>query len=307
MTRYDWVTVEKCREQSARSWNYGGNDEDDKALFEDWKRQVGATLCSRDSGITFVTRSRTSSWVIRDDCPWAIGWIGFTDIRDNKTGGWKPTYVVNSWAVENEKYGVNNSNRHSKTSGDFDTALKLAKRYLRRPSPIMMSSIKQGSLAGGIREEFDKVRKKNNEATEKVVDISTSMYGNVRQNNKRLFKELKHLIDMGHEFLDPQFESDVRAMVHADQLMGDSAVENIPFYCVMVYESRGQNVFDVVKGTQVNPYSAEVEEQYNRFTEDMLPEEITRKLAVLQMLDRDDYVDGVGVSVGGGLYYVPAR
>jgi hypothetical protein len=75
----------------------------------------------------------------------------------------------------------------------------------------------------------------------------------------------------------------------------------------MTYESRGKNVFDVVKGTQVNPYSAEINEQYSRFTEDMLPEEITRKLAVLQMLDSEDFVDGVGVSVGGGIYYVLAE
>ena len=65
-------------------------------------------------------------------------------------------------------------------------------------------------------------------------------------------------------------------------------------------------VFDVVKGTQVNPYSAEIDQQYNRFTEDMLPEDITRKLAVLQMLDSEDFVDGVGVSAGNGIYYVVA-
>jgi hypothetical protein len=39
----------------------------------------------------------------------------------------------------------------------------------------------------------------------------------------------------------------------------------------------------------------------------MLPEDITRKLAVLQMLDSDDYVDGVGVHVGNGMYYVVAE
>ena len=95
-------------------------------------------------------------------------------------------------------------------------------------------------------------------------------------------------------------------MVIADQALRDGKVEDVPFYCVMTYESRGRRVFDVVKGTQVNPHSAEIEEQYNRFTEDMLPEDITRKLAVLQMFDSEDFVDGVGVSAGNGVYYVVA-
>lgn len=305
---FKWVSAQQCRDQATESWKFDGfGDEDDRDMFRQFTQDVGDALCSRDSGITFVQRTRTSSWVLRDDCPWAIGWIGYSDIRDSKVGGWKPTYNVHSWAITNDKYSSGNSNRHTKSSTNIDTAIKNAKTYLRRPSPIMLAGVKRGVLEKGIREEFDKVRKGANETATKVVDIVTSMYGNVRQNNKRLFKELKHLLDMGHEFLDPQFGSDVRAMVHADQVMGDSAVENIPFYCVMTYESRGKNVFDVVKGTQVNPYSAEINEQYSRFTEDMLPEEITRKLAVLQMLDSEDFVDGVGVSVGGGIYYVLAE
>lgn len=305
---FTWVSAQQCRDKASSAFEFGHHgDNHDKALFADWQQQVGAALCSRDSGITFVQRTRTSSWVIRDDCPWAIGWIGYSDLRDSKVGGWKPTYNVHSWAITNDKYHQANDHRNTKSSTKIDTAIKNAKTYLRRPSPIMLAGVKRGVLQKGVREEFDKVRKKNNEAMEKVVDIVASSYGNVRQNNKRLFKELKHLLDMGHEFIDPQFESDVRAMVHADEVMGGSAIENVPFYCVMTYESRGKTVFDVVKGTQINPYNAEINEQYNRFTEDMLPEEITRKLAVLQMLDSEDFVDGVGVSVGGGIYYVLAN
>ena len=305
---FNWVTVEKCREKASSAFEFGAHgDHEDKALFADWQRQVGAALCSRDSGITFIQRTRTSSWVVRDDCPWAIGFIAYTDNRDNKVGGWKPTYCVHAWSIINDKYSHGNNSRHTKTSTNFDTALKLAKTYLRRPSPSKLAQIRKGSLQQGVRKEFDQVRKNNNDATEKVVDITTSMYGNVRPNNSRLFKELKHLLDMKHEFLDPQFESDIRAMVHADQIMGESVIDNVPFYCVMTYESRGKTVFDVVKGTQLNPYDAEINEQYTRYTEDMLPEEITRKLAVLQMLDSDDFVGGVGVSVGGGIYYVLAE
>lgn len=305
---FKWVSAQQCRDRASESWKFDGlGDEDDRELFRQFVQGVGHALSSRESGITFIQRTRTSSWVIRDDCPWAIGWIGYSDLRDNKTNGWKPTYNVHSWAITNDKYNSGNDNRNTKSSTNIDTAIKNAKTYLRRPSPITLAGVKRGVLEKGVREEFDKVRKGANETATKVVDIVTSMYGNVRQNNKRLFKELKHLLDMGHEFLDPQFRSDVQAMVHADQLMGDSAIENIPFYCVMTYELRGKNVFDVVKGTQINPYSAEINEQYNRFTEDMLPEEITRKLAVLQMLDSEDFVDGVGVSVGGGIYYVLAE
>ncbi len=112
---------------------------------------------------------------------------------------------------------------------------------------------------------------------------------------------------MGHSFLDPEFKSDVEAMVLADETLGSATIEDVPFYCVMTYESRNQTVFDVVKGKQVNPYSADLEQAYLRYTEDKLPEDITRKLAVLQMLDSEDFVDGVGVSAGNGVYYVVAE
>lgn len=308
---FDWVTVEDIRQRAATADTHGQlwgeSDSEDRALFHDWKRQVGAALCSRDSGITFIQRSRTSSWVVRDDCPWAIGWIAYTDNRYEKTGGWKPTYCVHAWSINNDKYASGNSSRHTKTSSNIHSALKLAKTYLRRPSPITLADVRKNVMQKGIREEFEKVRKNANDTATKVVDIMTSVYGTNRNNNKRLFKELKHLLDVGHQFLDPEFKSDVAAMVYADDTLGTSAIEDIPFYCVLTYESRGQRVFDVVKGTQVNPYTANLEQSNIRYTEDMLPEDLTRKLAVLQMLDSEDFVDGVGVSAGHGVYYVFAE
>lgn len=305
---FTWVAVDKCRSQASSAFEFGAHgDDEDKALFADWQRQVGAALCSRDSGITFIQRTRTSSWVVRDDCPWAIGFIAYTDNRDNKVGGWKPTYCVHAWSIINDKYSHGSTNRHTKTSTNFDTALKLAKTYLRRPAPATLANVRQGVLQKGMRDEFEKVRKGANETATKVVDIVTSMYGASRNHNKRLYKELKNLLDMGHSFLDPEFKSDVEAMILADETLGSATIEDVPFYCVMTYESRDQTVFDVVKGTQSNPYSADIEQAYLRFTEDKLPEDITRKLAVLQMLDSEDFVDGVGVSAGNGVYYVLAE
>lgn len=307
---FDWVTVEDIKQRAATADTHGQlwgeSDSEDRALFHEWKRQVGAALCSRDSGITFVKRTRTSSWVIRDDCPWAIGWIAYTDNRYEKTGGWKPTYCVHAWSINNDKYASDNTSHHTKTSSNFDTALKLAKTYLRRPSPNRLAGVGKGVLIRGIREEFEKVRKNANVTADKVVDIVTSIYGTNRNNNTRLYRELKHLLDKGHEFLDPEFKSDVEAMVLADETLGAGTVKDVSFYCVLTYESRGRTVFDVVKGTQTDPYNTKLEESNIRYTEDMLPEEVARKLAVLQMLDSGDFVDGVGVCAGNGVYYVLA-
>tara|TARA_A200000159_G_scaffold6404_1_gene5746 strand:+ start:690 stop:1613 length:924 start_codon:yes stop_codon:yes gene_type:complete len=305
---FTWVSAQKCREKAEQAWQFDGfGDENDRDLFRQFTRDVGDALCSRDSGITFIQRTRTSSWVVRDDCPWAIGFIAYTDNRESKVGGWKPTYCVHAWSIINDKYSSGSTNRHTKTSTNFDTALKLAKTYLRRPSPATLASVRQGTLQKGMRDEFEKVRKGANETATKVVDIVTNIYGSSRNHNKRLYKELKNLLDMGHSFLDPEFKSDVEAMILADETLGSATIEDVPFYCVMTYESRDQTVFDVVKGTQSNPYHADIEQAYLRYTEDKLPEDITRKLAVLQMLDSEDFVDGVGVSAGNGVYYVVAE
>lgn len=307
---FNWIAVEKIKEAAPTAHEYGwAGSEDEQQVrlhLDTFKDEVGKALCARETDIVFVRRNRTSYWVTRDDCPWAIGWIGYTDVRDNKVNGWTPTYCVHSWAITNDKYSWGNDNRHTKTSININTALKNAKTYLRRPSPIKLAGIKAGALKDGVRKEFDKLTKEVGTTAEKVVDIVTSIYNKKPNQNSRLYKELKHLLDMGHEFLDPEFESDVRAMVAADERLASQPSEGVTFYCVMAYESRGKMLFDVVKGTQDNPYSYELDQAYNRYTEDMLPEDLTRKLAVLQMLDTEDFVDGVGVSAGRGVFYVLA-
>jgi hypothetical protein len=304
---FKWVSAQQCREMAEQSGQFnGGGDENDRDKFREFKEDVGFELSSRGSGMTLVQRTRTSSWVLRDDCPWAIGWIGYSDLRE-VVGTWKPTYNVHSWAITNDKYGSGNESRNTKTSSNIDTAVKNAKTYLRRPSPIILAGIKHRTLQDCMRKEYEKFRSKVNSTADKVVDIVTNNYGNQTNHNKRLYRELKYLLDIKHHFLDPEFKADVEAMVLAEDAVQGVRVDDIPFYSVLVYESRGHTLFDVVKGVQNNPYHHTMDQAYIRYTEDMLPEDITRKLAVLQMLDSDDYVDGVGVHVGNGMYYVVAE
>lgn len=304
---FKWITVDKIREQRSDQWELtGGIDSEDQTRLGLFQMEVGKALGGSNSGISFIQRTSRSLWVVRDDCPWAIGWIGYLDIRDSKTGGYKPTYCVSSWAITNEKYGWGNDNRNIKQSGIRATAVKLAKTFLRRPSPITLAGVRQRTLQDGMRKEYETFRSKVNSTADKVVDIMTNHYGSETNHKKRLYKELKYLLDIKHHFLDPEFKADVEAMVLAEEAVHGAKIEDVPFYSVMVYESRGKTLFDVVKGIQNNPYNHTMDQAYIRYTEDMLPEDITRKLAVLQMLDSDDYVDGVGVHVGNGMYYVLA-
>ena len=67
------------------------------------------------------------------------------------------------------------------------------------------------------------------------------------------------------------------------------------------------NVNDVVRwqrGHTASEYIDELSTKKKRCKEDMLSADVVEKLSLLHMCEVDDYLHGVGVKVGEGMYYV---
>ena len=156
--------------------------------------------------------------------------------------------------------------------------------------------------------EFDRVRRKYGEATVKVIHIETSPYARERDNMKRLFIELKHLMTIGHEFVDATFQQDLMAMFETDDRFADEDIKEKPFACVMAYESpRGGMLFEVVRGKVLDSWRhrwTDDDRGYERYTEETLPDDLANKVNLLTMLNNKDFVDGVGYKGNDGVFYV---
>ena len=73
---FKWITVDKIREQRSDQWELtGGIDSEDQQRLGLFQMEVGKALGGSNAGISFIQRTSRSLWVVRDDCPWAIGWI----------------------------------------------------------------------------------------------------------------------------------------------------------------------------------------------------------------------------------------
>ena len=279
--------------------------ERDKVETGAFAREV---LKALGSNVQLHWRSTYTIWVTHTNFPYCIGWIGYLDTRRSGERGHKPKFTVQSWAVKNEKFRYDSVDHYTKSSGSIDTALKLAKTYLRRPSPRTVANIQVDELTWKTREEFDKVKRGYGEAKAKVVDVDPSPYARERDNMKRLFIELKHLMTIGHEFVDATFQQDLMAMFEADDRYASEDIKEKPFACVMAYESpRGGTSFEVVRGKLLDSWRhrwADDDRGYERYTEETLPNDLANKVNLLTMLNNKDFVDGVGYKGNDGVFYV---
>jgi hypothetical protein len=80
----------------------------------------------------------------------------------------------------------------------------------------------------------------------------------------------------------------------------------VHMFFVRAYVSNGQQLFDVTFLENAhNSWNYKVsDEPAERYTSDTLPEHLSGKLSVLMMCELDEYVDGVGIRMNDGVFYV---
>jgi hypothetical protein len=77
-------------------------------------------------------------------------------------------------------------------------------------------------------------------------------------------------------------------------------------FFVRAYMLNDQQLFDVsFLENAHNTWDYKVSnEPADRYTSDTLPEHLSGKLSVLMMCELDEYVDGVGIRMNNGVFYV---
>ena len=188
-----------------------------------------------------------------------------------------------------------------KMSGNMDTAIRNAKRFLRNFSPHEMAGANAKLLRSKANDAPEmlgsKFRKSMRELFDHEVGNRTGSFSG------RMLTELRHLVDSDHGFVDGEFGHQLKQMFEMGDAWRESFQKTVNVYFVRVFEKFGKQTFQVTELDDVRDYNPRISDQFLTYTDD-LPEDIMGKLAVLSMTEDGNYVDDVGMRVDQGMFYV---
>jgi hypothetical protein len=220
-----------------------------------------------------------------------MGWVGCNDYRIEGSG--TNTLGVYSHTITNDKYSSHNDQHHMLMSTNPKRAIKNALSHLRPYTPRELNNCFAYPVVR-------KVRDTNYENQEKVEDAQNAV-----TKHKQLQAELRAMVASGYQFVDADFSSKVTAFLNEfdEYALSTPAVH---MYFVRAYMSNDQQLFDVTFLENAhNTWDYKVSnEPAERYTSDTLPEHLSGKLSVLMMCELDEYVDGVGIRMNDGVFYV---
>ncbi len=224
---------------------------------------------------------------------YAMGWVGCNDYRVFAEGSRTNTLGVYSHTIQNDKYASHNDQHHMLMSTNPKRAIKNALSHLRPYTPKELNNCFAYPVVR-------KVRDTNYENQEKVEDAQNAV-----TKHKQLQAELRAVVASGYQFVDADFSSKVAAFLSEVDEYALQASE-VHMFFVRAYVSNGQQLFDVTFLENAhNSWNYKVsDEPAERYTSDTLPEHLSGKLSVLMMCELDEYVDGVGIRMNDGVFYV---
>lgn len=259
--------------------------------------EFAQAVCNKIRGYKYAYRDRRTAWVYRDGDTFTMGYLSFNDDK---------CYAVFSPNIQNGKYSYGERQNMSQAT-KMTKALSNAAKYLR---PLTMKEV-VGMTERGVREKaretVQSVRKNVANIKDEVVDglfyipdRATALKTNALQ------AELKHLVDTGYEFIDPRVGEQLRKVFGALEELSESRSTNEPVFTIVeaIKSVTGAQKFRVMKDVQLSWNWSHQEVEMDIFSQDELPEELARKLAVMSMVDKDQYVEGVGYKYCDTLYYV---
>ena len=223
---------------------------------------------------------------------YALGWIGYGDYRIEGEGTHK-TIAVYSHTITNEKYSSYSFQHNMLMSTNPKRAIKNALAHLRPYRPEELAKLFAYDVATKVSQNDYVNKNKVNEAESSVTK------------HKQLYTELSALVSSGYEFVDADFGSKVTSFISEVDEYNLQATD-INMYYVRAYMLNDEQVFDTHLVTEAhNTWRYEISpDPTKRYTSDTLPEFLSGKLSVLMMCDLDQYVEGVGIRMNDGVFYV---
>ena len=224
-------------------------------------------------------------------------WITLNDDGDT-------LYVVSSHKVRNNKHNGYSKEHRQCSTIRIKTAVKNAKKYLQRLTHVEMVKATSHRCYDKVEEFVSKQRDVMNQSFSMAFDTTITP---TASSLPVYIKELFHLSDVGHSFLDKELEGAVQT-AQAEYKSYRSVREDAKsdMYYVRVYERLGTQVFDVSQ----TKYHTSVYETtrgatfIGSMTEDELPEGMIEKVSAMSLCGHKEYVPQVGYRYDENIFYV---
>ena len=264
-----------------------------KFIGEVQKAFRGCKLRSREAQET--NANKLHLYMPEDTFSMGAIWITYND--DNEL-----LYCVKSHKVRNGKYNSYSNDFRICITKRPDTALKNAKKYLQR---LTHSDIVRATS----HECYDTVHAYKRKEQDSLDTLYRQVFDiGYRDNLPPIVKEMFHLVDVGHSFLDAEWNIKLIA-VKAKHKSYLSTVEDSSedLYCVRVHERIGTQMFEVTKtdSSVISHYRPKEGVDFvGVLTADDLPEGVLGKLGVMAICENGAYVPQVGYRYDESIFYV---
>lgn len=210
------------------------------------------------------------------------------------SGNGPSQYGVYARCIRNEKYKEDREQYHMAMTDSVDRALRNVKKNLRPYRVEEIAGMSMGSFTASIGSlKYD--------ASQKVMSAKREVIEHVG-----FMRELRHLIETGHEFVDSGFKGLVVNMFEASEEHKQMYDKQHHGYYVAVRNHNGEQVFDIITVLDVTRATANNIGAHRTCTVQELPEGVPEKMAALSMLEGGKFVDGLGFKVNDTAYWVLA-
>ena len=118
---------------------------------------------------------------------------------------------------------------------------------------------------------------------------------------------MRTLVKVGHEFTNKQLESDLLNYFKLEEEHEVIKTKGVKVSYVRIYEKYGKQCVDVatiIKDPKVYGNTVDTVVTYDKAD---APEDIVGKVAVLSMVENNNWVDDVGYRVDATMFYVTAK
>jgi len=225
------------------------------------------------------------------NCPYTVALIGFGKFKMSTTSS---EYIVKARGIRNEKYHTNREQYCMRFSKNVTTAAKIALAYITPYTTCEVANL-----------QFDLFSRASSSAGRKKAGVLPTLCGAVT--SSVLINEIRSLKAAGVQFHTAEFQAIADQCDEASKLANDERNKRVDAVfvqfiegkatgfkaqCVTVENIRNKNDFDI-RGLPTTTY--ELSE---------LPEFMTSKISVLQILEDGNHVDGVGMKVNPTLFWV---
>jgi hypothetical protein len=254
-----------------------------------FREKVLATL----PGIKLAQRNGNSFHVYRDDCPYTLGWIGYGVYSASSD---KTAFAVHARTITNNKYSEKNPRYHTRMTTNLYTAVRNAKKFLRKYNPIELADVNMPEVSSAIYHHEQAVINAPTMVLQKLFTPS------LRSAPKQVLDELRRVLDSGWKFTHPEFELQLREYFTLAEKAEVYKNSTYPMWFVHAYQKvDGITYFDIVDIDDVQQWEPVVS-SVGTFTEDTLPEEVMGKICVLNIAEDGEYIESVGYKDGNMFY-----